>query len=50
MQGHLLSRGRKKAVQKFTTQQGLWILGVVLLMLTTILLLFTSGILRVDMD
>jgi hypothetical protein len=43
-------KGRKKAVKKFATREGLWMLGLLTATLIAMLILFLSGILRVDVD
>jgi hypothetical protein len=43
-------RGRRKAVRRFTIRQGLWIAGMVGVVLAGMLMLILHGYLNVDMD
>jgi hypothetical protein len=43
-------RGRKKAVQSFTTRKGLWMVGMIAAALIGIIVLWLLGILKVDVD
>jgi hypothetical protein len=43
-------RGRRKFVEKFTSRQGLWLLGIAAVMMMGMLLLILLGYLNVDMD
>jgi hypothetical protein len=45
-----LERGRRKYVEKFTSRQGLWLLGIVAVILMGMMLLDLLGYLNVDMD
>jgi hypothetical protein len=44
-----LGRGRRKAVEKFTVRQGLWMLGLVGVILMGLMLLVLFGYLNADM-
>jgi len=44
-----LGRGRRKAVEKFTVRQGLWLLGLVGVILMGLMLLVLFGYLNADM-
>jgi hypothetical protein len=48
MRAYLPGRGRKKAVKKFTTSQGLWIASIIGAATVGILLLFLFGFFHVD--
>jgi hypothetical protein len=43
-------RGRKKAVRRFTTREGLWMVGIIAAALIGMILLWLLGILNVDVD
>jgi hypothetical protein len=43
-------RGRRKEVRKFTTRQGLWIAGLVGVVMAGMLMLILLGYVNVDMD
>jgi hypothetical protein len=43
-----LGRGRRKAVEKFTVREGVWILGIVGVILMATMLLFLFGYLNAD--
>jgi hypothetical protein len=45
-----LERGRRKVVEKFTSRQGLWLLGTVAVIMMGLMLLILLGYLNVDMD
>jgi hypothetical protein len=45
-----LERGRRKYVEKFTSRQGLWLLGIVAVILMGMMFLVLLGYLNVDMD
>jgi len=45
-----LIRGRRKFVEKFTSCQGLWLLGIVAVIMMGMMLLILLGYLNVDMD
>jgi hypothetical protein len=44
-----LGRGRRKAVEKFTVRQGVWMLGLVGVILMGLMLLVLFGYLNADM-
>jgi len=46
MRGYRVGRGRKKAVREFKTQNGLWIIAVLLAGFIAIVLLWHIGFLR----
>jgi len=48
MNTYSLGRGRKKAVKKFTTRQGLWMSLVIGSAMVGVLLLFLVGFFHVD--
>jgi hypothetical protein len=43
------ARVRRKVVERFTTREGLWILGILAVILMGILLLFLFGYLNADL-
>jgi hypothetical protein len=43
-------RGRKKAVQRFTTRKGLWMVGIIAAALIGMILLWLLGIVNFDAD
>jgi hypothetical protein len=43
-------RGRRKAVEKFTSRQGLWMLALLILIPITLGLLYVLGYLHLDAD
>jgi hypothetical protein len=43
-------RGRRKFVEKFGSRQGLWVLGIVGLIMMAMMVLILLGYLNVDMD
>jgi hypothetical protein len=43
-------KGRKKAVKKFTTRQGLWVAVIIAAAMLTMMLLWMLGIFRFDAD
>jgi hypothetical protein len=45
-----LGRGRRKFVEKFTSRQGLWLLGIAAVIFMGMMLLALLGHLNVDMD
>jgi hypothetical protein len=46
-----LERGRRKYVEKFTSRQGLWLLGIAGLIMLGMMLLFLFGyVVNIDMD
>jgi hypothetical protein len=47
---HSYGKGRRKAIEKFTNWQGLWILAMVGTILIGILLLYMLGYLHIDAD
>jgi hypothetical protein len=49
MNNYSPARGRKKVVEKFTIREGLWILGILAVILMGILLLILFGYLNADM-
>jgi hypothetical protein len=49
MNNYSPARGRRKVVEKFTIREGLWILGILAVILMGILLLFLFGYLNADM-
>jgi hypothetical protein len=44
------SRGRRRAVEKFTARQGIWMLGIVILISIGLVLLYVFGYLHFDAD
>jgi hypothetical protein len=48
MHNHWPSRGRRKTVEQFTVREGVWILGIVGVILMAITLLFLFGYLNAD--
>jgi hypothetical protein len=48
MHNHWPSRGRRKTVEQFTVREGVWILGIVGVILMAIMLLFLFGYLNAD--
>jgi hypothetical protein len=48
MHNYSPTRGRRKAVDKFTVREGFWMLGVVGMVLMGIVLLFVFGYLNAD--
>ena len=48
MHNHSPTRGRRKAVDKFTVREGFWVLGVVVMALMGVVMLFVFGYLDVD--
>jgi hypothetical protein len=49
MSNYSPARGRRKVVEEFTIREGLWILGILAVILMGILLLLLSGYLDADM-
>jgi len=49
MHNHWPSRGRRKAVEQFSVREGLWMLGIVGVVLMVIMFLFLFGYLNADM-
>jgi hypothetical protein len=45
-----LGRGRRKFVEKFTSRQGFWLLGIVAVIMMGMMLLILLGYVNVDMD
>jgi hypothetical protein len=43
-------RGRRKFAEKFTSRQGLWLLGIVAVIMMAMMLLIVLGYLNVDID
>jgi hypothetical protein len=50
MRNYSPGRGRKKAVQRFTTRKGLWMVGMIAAALIGMIVLWLLGILKVDVD
>lgn len=50
MRTYTTGRGRKKAVKKFTTREGLWMLGIIIAALIGVLALWLLGFLSFDID
>jgi hypothetical protein len=50
MNNYRLGRGRRKAVEKFTSRKGLWMVGIVSVILMALLLLVLLGYLNADAD
>jgi hypothetical protein len=50
MRNYSLGRGRKKAIKKFTTHEGGWMLGIISAVLVAIALLWMLGYLHFDVD
>jgi hypothetical protein len=50
MQKFSPAKGRRKVVKKFTTREGLWVLGVGMGACILVLVLYLLGLLRLDMD
>jgi hypothetical protein len=49
MKTYSLGRGRKKAVERFTTRDGLWMTGWIAAVMTGLMVLWALGYLLVDM-
>jgi hypothetical protein len=45
-----LGRGRRKSVEKFSSRQGLWLVGILGLIMLGMMLLFLLGYLNVEID
>ena len=45
-----MGKGRKKVVQQFTPKQGVWMLGLVMLLAAMFALLYFLGLLHFDAD
>ena len=43
-------RGRRKFAEKFTSRQGLWLLGIVAVIMMAMMLLIVLGYMNVDID
>jgi membrane protein YqaA with SNARE-associated domain len=50
MRNYSPGKGRRRAVEKFTNRQGLWILVILGVTMVGILMLILSGYLNADMD
>jgi hypothetical protein len=50
MNNYRLGRGRRNAVEKFTSRKGLWMVGIVCVILMALLLLMLLGYLNTDAD
>jgi hypothetical protein len=45
-----LERGRRRFVEKFTSRQGIWLLGILAVIMMGMMLLILLGYVNVDMD
>jgi len=50
MHNHWPSRGRRKTVEQFTVREGIWMLGILGVIMLGIMLLALFGYLNFDMD
>jgi Na+-driven multidrug efflux pump len=50
MKTRSFGKGRRRAAEKFTARQGLWMLGIVILLSIGLVLLYVFGYLHVDAD
>jgi len=50
MRSYSPGRGRKKAIKKFTTRKGLWMVAVIAAGMIVVLALWLLGVFRLDAD